>query len=158
MNAVCTGILEIHDNTGDFYPGNYDDYQFKKDLMSKELQGPSTEVQPVRSVSQATQVSPGKKDQRKDKKRKDAQARQALSKTMAPVKEQIKRIEMDLGKKESRRKEIQDFIADPKNYENKETFLALLSEEPALSKEISALEEKWEQLHVEIESLEADCG
>ncbi|MHB8202323.1 MAG: ABC-F family ATP-binding cassette domain-containing protein [Desulfomonilaceae bacterium] len=158
MNGVCTGILEIHDSTGEFYPGNYDDYQFKKDLMSKETQSNSTEVQLVRPVAQASPINFGNKDQRKDKKRKDAQARQVLSKKLAPVKEQITRIEIDLGKKESRRKEIQDLIADPKIYEDKETLMSLLTEGPAISKEISALEEKWETLHTELETLEAESG
>jgi ATP-binding cassette subfamily F protein 3 len=158
MNGICTGILEIHDSTGDFFPGNYDDYQFKKDLMSKEIQSNSTEVQLVRPVAQASPISFGNKDQRKDKKRKDAQARQILSKKMAPVKEQITRIEIELGKKELRRKEIQDFIADPKIYEDKETLMSLLTEGPTISKEISALEEKWETLHTELETLEAESG
>ena len=77
---------------------------------------------------------------------------------MAPVKEHITRIEIDLGKKESRRKEIQDLIADPKIYEDKETLMSLLTEGPAISKEISALEEKWETLHTELETLEAESG
>ncbi|MGO8881044.1 MAG: ABC-F family ATP-binding cassette domain-containing protein [Desulfomonilaceae bacterium] len=158
MNGICTGILEIHDSTGDFFPGNYDDFQFKKDLMSKEIQSNSTEVQLVRPVAQASPINFGNKDQRKDKKRKDAQARQVLSKKMAPVKEYITRIEIDLGEKESRRKEIQDLIADPKIYEDKETLMSLLTEGPAISKEISALEEKWETLHTELETLEAESG
>jgi len=158
MNGICTGILEIHDSTGDFFPGNYDDFQFKKDLMSKEIQNNSTEVQLVRPVAQASPINFGNKDQRKDKKRKDAQARQVLSKKMAPVKEYITRIEIDLGKKESRRKEIQDLIADPKIYEDKETLMSLLTEGPVISKEISALEEKWETLHTELETLEAESG
>lgn len=158
MNRVCTGILEIHDATGDFYPGNYDDYQFKKNLMSKESQSSWDEVQFVRSVAPGNQTGQATKDQRKDKKRKDAQTRQALSKKMAPVKEQIKRIEIDMEKKEARRKEIQDLIADPKIYEDKEALMSLLTEEPALSKEISVLEEKWETLHAELESLESEFG
>ena len=158
MNAVCTGILEIHDNTGDFFPGNYDDYQFKKDLISKEAQSFTTEVQPARIVVETSSINFGNKDQRKNKKRKDAQARQALSKKIAPVKERITRIEIDLVKKESRRKEIQDLIANPKIYEDKESLMSLLTEEPAISKEISVLEEEWETLHTELETLEAESG
>ena len=158
MNSVCTGILEIHDAGGDFYPGNYDDYQFKKDLMSKEVQSSPPEVHFINPVSQLNQTNLGTKDQRKDKKRKDAQTRQALSKKMGPFKEQIRLIEIDMGKKEIRRKEIQDLIADPKIYEDKDTLMSLLSEEPALSKEISALEEKWEHLHTELEALELQSG
>ncbi|MGC8659526.1 MAG: ABC-F family ATP-binding cassette domain-containing protein [Desulfomonilaceae bacterium] len=158
MNAVCNGILEIHDGTGDFYPGNYDDYQFKKDLMSKDNAPPTLDVPFTNSIVRNFQTKPLSKDQRKDKKRKDAQARQALSRRMAPFKEQIRQIEIDLGKKEARLKEIQGLIADPKNYENKEIILSLLTEEPTVSKEISALEEKWEQLHLELESLESELG
>lgn len=158
MNAVCTGIMEIHDGTGDFYPGNYDDYQFKKELMSKEITPPTVEPQLTNPAARTLQANPLNKEQRKDKKRKDAQARQALSKKIAPFKEQITQIEIDMGKKEARLKEIQELIADPKNYENKDTIMSLLTEEPTLSKEISALEEKWEQLHVELECLEAEFG
>lgn len=109
-------------------------------------------------MTQSNPVNMGNKDQRKDKKRKDAQARQALSKKIGPFKEQIRLIETDMGKKEGRRKEIQDLIADPKIYEDKDMLMSLLTEEPALSKEISALEEKWEHLHTELEALEAQSG
>ena len=82
--------------------------------------------------------------------------RQALYKKIGPIKEQIKKIEADLEKKEIRSREIQDFIADPKNYNDKESFLAVLTEEPIISKEVSELEEKWEKLHSELESFETE--
>ncbi|MGC8605654.1 MAG: ABC-F family ATP-binding cassette domain-containing protein, partial [Desulfomonilaceae bacterium] len=158
MNAVCTGIMEIHDGVGDFYPGNYDDYQFKKDLTSKEAASPVVESQSINTAVGTFNTNTLNKEQRKDKKRKDAQARQALAKKMAPVKEQITRIEVDLGKKESRRKEIEDLIADPRIYSDKDTLMSLLTEGPAITKEILALEAQWETLHNELETLEGESG
>jgi ATP-binding cassette subfamily F protein 3 len=156
MNSVCTGILEIHDATGDFYPGNYDDYQFKKNLMSKESLGLHTGSEYTSPVNINVDPISVNKDLKKDKKRRDAQMRQALYKKIGPIKEQIEKIEADLEKKEIRSREIQDFIADPKNYDDKESFLAVLTEEPIISKEVSELEEKWEKLHSELEAFETE--
>ncbi|MFH0960674.1 MAG: ABC-F family ATP-binding cassette domain-containing protein, partial [Pseudomonadota bacterium] len=156
MNAICTGILEIHDKKGDFYPGNYEDYQFKKDLMGKESLSPQAAFEqssPLQTTMRAVLIN---KDLKKGKKRRDAQMRQALYKKIAPIKDQIKVIEADLEKKETRQREIQNFMGDPKNYDDKEAFLAVLSEEPIISNEINLLEEKWEKLHSELEAFEIE--
>jgi ATP-binding cassette subfamily F protein 3 len=124
--------------------------------MSKESLGLEVALESSSSNHSTMDPTPISKDLKKDKKRRDAQMRQALYKKIAPIKEQIKKIEADLEKKEMRSREIQEFIANPRNYDNKEAFLAVLTEEPIISREVSDLEEKWEKLHSELEAFETE--
>jgi hypothetical protein len=45
-------------------------------------------------------------------------------------------------------------MADPKTYENKELLLPLIEELPIVETEIKSMEEKWEELQAELESIE----
>jgi hypothetical protein len=64
-------------------------------------------------------------------------------------------VEGELEAKQKRQGEIHDILADPTNYENKELILPLMEEEPALAREIKALEARWEELQVRMEELES---
>ena len=52
----------------------------------------------------------------------------ALSKRQSPVKAEIVAIEKEMERKESRLREIENLMADPANYENKDLILPLVQE------------------------------
>jgi ATP-binding cassette subfamily F protein 3 len=151
MNAVCTGILEIEPGKAEFFPGNYEDYQYKKRLMEKEeALAAQSEPAPVRRVEA---VSEGN-GSRKEKKRREAESRSFLRKRTAPLRKEISVIEETLQKKESRRKEIEDLLANPEIYAQKEKILPLLEESPSLDREFKAMEAQWEELHEKLAEIE----
>jgi ATP-binding cassette subfamily F protein 3 len=150
MNSVCTGILEIEPGRAEYYLGNYEEYQYKKKLDS-ELENPEiTETPSPKNPDE----DESKKESKKDRKRKEAELRHTLSKLRAPIQKQIKQIETELEKKETRKKHLQALMADPKTYENKELLLPLIEELPIVETEIKSMEEKWEELQAELESIE----
>ncbi len=167
MNAICTAILEIDQGVAEYYPGNYEDYQYKKRLMEKaaleEANTPSDrrvrEV-PVEIPSAIGQTDSditgdnGSKESRKDRKRREAQTRIALFKRQGPVKVKIERVEKQLAQKETRRKEIETIMADPTIYQKKELIRPLLEENPVLERQIKELESQWEELHLQLEEIE----
>ena len=152
MNNVCTAILEITAGTAEYYPGNYDDYQYKKKLMGDQMEEepPPPPVAPV-GDDQADEAA---RESRKDRKRREAQLRIALSRRQAPIRDEIQGIEKKLAAKEARRKEIESILADPANYEKKDRIMPLLEETPALEQEIKRLESRWEELQLELEQIE----
>jgi ATP-binding cassette, subfamily F, member 3 len=168
MNAICTGILEIHDGTAEYYPGTYEDYQYKKRLMEKEAAEEAQPQSPVRikdgngdrsttrpkAVESVEPDFSDTKESRKERKRREAQTRLALSKRQGPLKTRIEAIEKQLAVKEARRREIETLMADPANYQKRELILPLIEETPALEQEIKGLESQWEELHNELEQME----
>ena len=110
MNTICTGILEIEKGSAEYYPGNYDDYRYKKKLMEESVAAfPEPEPEPeIRPSDDAAAV-----ESRKDRKRREAQTRIALSRKQAPIREEIQKIEKKLARKEVRKREIESLMADP---------------------------------------------
>ncbi|MBI5249325.1 MAG: ABC-F family ATP-binding cassette domain-containing protein [Desulfomonile tiedjei] len=150
MNSICTGILEIEAGSAEYYIGNYEDYQYKKRLSEEQEQNtPVVEPAPVEREDPDNQ-----KESRKERKRREAQNRIALFKKQGPIKQEIQRIEKLLGTKEARKKEIESLMADPSIYDKRDAILPLLEEDPVLSKEIRALESRWEELHTQLEEIE----
>ncbi|HMK37466.1 MAG TPA: ATP-binding cassette domain-containing protein [Desulfomonilaceae bacterium] len=151
MNNICTGILEIEKGSQEYYLGDYDDYQYKKNLMA-QTEAEEAPDSPV--LVEPEIVSDLRKESRKDRKRREAQNRIALFKRQAPVREEIQEIEKQLEAKEARKREIEGLMADPDNYSKREIIMPLLEENPVLTKEIRELESRWEQLHTELEQIE----
>ena len=168
MNAICTAILEIDHGIAEYYPGNYEDYQYKKKLMEKEALEEAEILPDKKGREQAVEPTPtrtqdegddsatdlGSKESRKERKRREAQTRIALSKRQGPVREKIERVEQQLAQKEVRRKEIETVMSDPTNYQQKELIMPLLEENPVLEREIKELEAQWEELHLQLEEIE----
>jgi ATP-binding cassette, subfamily F, member 3 len=151
MNAVCNAILEIRDGQAEHYPGNYEDYQYKRRLMeqSEGIAASAPVAPPSSMISDSSSV-----ESRKGRKRKEAQRRIALSKRQAPVKSEIAAVEKEMGRKESRLREIENLMADPANYENKDVILPLVEESAGLTNRVKLLETRWEELHEQLEEIE----
>jgi ATP-binding cassette subfamily F protein 3 len=151
MNNICTGILEIEKGRQEYFLGNYDDYQYKKNLTAQAAAEAPIQ-QPV--IVEPEPDSDSRKESRKDRKRREAQSRIALFKKQAPIREQIEKIEKQLALKEARKKEIEALMADPEIYGKREIIVPLLEEDPALAKEIMRLEARWEELQSQLEEIE----
>ncbi|MGD9817435.1 MAG: ABC-F family ATP-binding cassette domain-containing protein [Desulfomonilaceae bacterium] len=155
MNAICTGILEVEKGRQEFFLGNYEDYLHKKKLIEQEIDDDNSEPLPTAAVVQEKEPSKSEdKESRKDRKRREAQTRIILFKKQEPIRREIAEIEEKLEAKEIRAREIQTFLSDPSNYENKELIKNILEEEPSVSRDLKILEERWEELQVQLEEIE----
>ncbi len=155
MNAICTGILEVEKGRQEFFLGNYEDYLYKKKLIEQEIDDDNSEPLPTAAVVHDKEPSKSEdKESRKDRKRREAQTRIVLFKKQEPIRREIAEIEKKLEAKELRAREIQTFLSDPSNYENKELIKNILEEEPSVSRDLKNLEERWEALHVQLEEIE----
>lgn len=151
MNEICTGILEIDKGHAEFYLGSYDDYLHEK----RQPKSNQTDVAVTAPSTVPERMQPSReKESRKDRRRREAENRKALLKQRAPLAKEIRRIEEQLQRKEERSKAIQELMADPQTYANRELILPLLEEEPELAKEIRALEARWEELQIRLAEIE----
>jgi ATP-binding cassette subfamily F protein 3 len=153
MNEVCTGILEIKEGRTEYFPGNYDDYQYKKHLMDQD-----SHLAPALPAHATKSPADLPKEDRKERKRREAAVRTALSRQQAPLRDEILEIEKEMERKQARRDEIQTLLADPRNYQTRELILPLLAEEPVLARGLKELEARWLQLHTRLEDIEKEVG
>ena len=153
MNTVCNAILEIRNGRAEHYPGNYEDYEYKKGLMEQSeeiITSPSITPAPLQAAATSSEGG-----SRKERKRKEAQNRTVLFKRQAPIKVEIERIEREMGVKESRLKEIENVMADPASYAQKELILPLVEESADLAQHLKDLESRWEELHTQLDEMES---
>jgi ATP-binding cassette subfamily F protein 3 len=150
MNSICTGILEIRKDGADSYPGNYDDYRYKKKIM-EEQHGEAQAIQ-VQQDREPQPVSP--RQSRKERKRREAQDRISLFRMQAPIRHEIEKLEKELQVKSARKKEIEMLMTNPAIYQDRGKIMPLLQEDPILAKEIQELEARWEELQLKLDRLE----
>lgn len=157
MNAICTGILEVEKGRQEYFIGNYEDYLYKKKLIEEEKVLEEFNPPPLPQPGPDKEATKSDdKESRKDRKRREAQNRIILFKKQEPVRREIADIEKKLEQVEQRSKEIHTFLADPVNYEKKDMMRAVLEEEPAVSRELRSLEERWEELQNQLEEIEQE--
>ncbi len=151
MDEVCNSIIEIQAGQIERYLGNYSDYWNKKNSTASQQEHYESihSLQSIRELS-----SSHDRASKKDRKRREAQERSLLYKKQQPIKQEIQRIEDLLMEKEARKREIETQLADPSIYDQKDRLLALLSESPLLEAAIRELESRWEDLQVQLDTLE----
>ncbi|AOE50310.1 ATP-binding cassette domain-containing protein [Kangiella sediminilitoris] len=87
---------------------------------------------------------------RKEQRRIDAEKRKALQ----PLKNKLKKVELELDKQQKRKAELDELMADQSLYEesNKDKLAELSAEYGEVNQRLESLEEDWLMLHEELES------
>ncbi|WP_223669631.1 ATP-binding cassette domain-containing protein [Kangiella shandongensis] len=126
------------------FDGDLDDY------AKWSLEQSSMERRSNNSGSESESSSAGQPEvSRKEQRRIDAEKRKALQ----PLKNKLKKVELELDKQQKRKAELDELMADQSLYEesNKDKLAELSAEYGEVNQRLEALEEDWLMLHEELE-------
>ncbi|MBO6146995.1 MAG: ABC transporter ATP-binding protein, partial [Lachnospiraceae bacterium] len=144
INRTATRILALEG--GDFtgYPGNYDYYLEKRDVI-----GNTEEAEPVSAGENETHrriSNPSAKETGVSDNKLSWQEQKALEAEKRKKQNRLKKVEEEIEALESRRDEINDEMSDPAVATNVEKLTALSDEHSRLEAGLNELYEEWELL------------
>lgn len=182
IKNVANKIIEVEHGTLTVYEGDFEYYQFKKQLMEQQAlltqeqhNGSSSTAhaklapQPQQkgasssapSVAQKREqnlnsVSAPPQKKTKEQKRLEAEARNKLYQKTRHLKQELEEVEAKLDIAQSRHDELLNVMADPDFYQEKERFASAMEEYTKLKKEIPVLEDRWMTLTEKLTEIEID--
>ena len=149
INAVANKVIEVNAGQLTIYPGNYDDYLYKKEL-EREAQAQNGMIPAAAGAETKDRAARRSKDQ----KRLEAEARNRFYRETLELRQRIQAIDSDLGQGTKEMEEISRQLADPEVYRRGENIPELLKSHAAVKKQVEDLTAEWEMLAQQLERLE----
>jgi ATP-binding cassette subfamily F protein 3 len=151
VNRFTNKVLEIKSGEATLYEGNIEDYLYKlKKLQAREVIHQAEEDgsegssrQPVRQKGKAARLE-------------QARIRQEKSRQLAPLNQEVEKAEVEIESLEKRKKELEQFMADPQLYQDQEKFADYTREYKSLERRLERTYLKWEETQVKIEAIASE--
>lgn len=175
VRALATKIIEVKDHHVRVFDGDYAYYRERIALeaaASAQANGdasaspappasaPSSSAAPANGASAHAQRREGGEEatsplrrnvKTKEQRRLEAIARNARSRSLAKEKKRLSEVERLLEEKHKKKSALEEKMASPELYENKDEFNACMKEYQEISSDCDALDEEWMELSCRIE-------
>jgi ATP-binding cassette subfamily F protein 3 len=151
VNGFVNKVLEIKDNSGTVYEGNIEDYLYKIQMLQDAA------VEQPEGAESAIAVS-DKNGQPKGKaaRREQAKVRQEKSRQLQPFRREVEQAEKEIGILETRKKELEQQMADPELYKDEVAFAECSKEYKNIERRLERQYHKWEEAQGKVERVEAE--
>ena len=148
INGVANKVIEVNAGKLTIYPGNYEDYLYKKELEEQ------AETQNGGVSSEGTLETKDRAARRsKEQKRVEAEARNRFYRETLDLRQRIQVIESDLDQATKELEELSRQLADPEVYRRGENIPELLKSHATVKKQAEDLTAEWEALAQKLEEL-----
>jgi ATP-binding cassette subfamily F protein 3 len=150
VNRFVSRVLEIKAGQSTLYEGNIEDYLNKlKTLQERETASRIEE-------DKATLTEQPAKQKGKAARQEQARIRQEKSKNLSPLKKEVARTEEVISHLETRKKELEQLMADPQLYQEQDKFAECSKEYNSLDRKLKRLYRSWEEIQAKIEAVESE--
>lgn len=154
VNRLATKIWDIRGKELIEYPGTLKEYY--RHLGETEGNIHLEPQNPSAGLKKGPESSAGKN--RKRDKRKEAEQRQRVHDILAPIRKELKQTEAVISQLETRQKEVEHLLADPKIFEDSTKSVPLLTEHKDVSSKLEIQLERWEGCHDKMADAEASLA
>jgi ATP-binding cassette subfamily F protein 3 len=146
VNRLATKIWDIRGRELIEYPGTLKEYYRHLEEIEENIHlGLKPPSKSPKKDGDKADSSTGKN--RKRDKRKEAEQRQRVHDMLAPIRKELEQTENTISKLETRQKEVENLLADPKIFEDGTKSVPLLSEYKEVTTKLEIQLEKWEGCH-----------
>ena len=151
VNRFVNRVLEIKTGQATLYEGNIEDYLIKlKTLQEMEVASRIEE-------DKATLTEQPAKHKGKAARQAQARIRQEKSRNLSPLKKEVAQTEGMIGHLETRKKELEQLMADPQLYQDQDKFAECSKEYKTLERKLERCYLSWEEVQAKIEAIESEC-
>lgn len=148
INTVANKIIEVQAGRLTVYPGNYEDYLYKKELERKDAAGDAA------AASLAEKPEAREAGRRtKEQKRMEAEERNRFYRQTRELRARLAETERALEEASREMEEHGRLLADPEVYRRGEGIPDLLRAHAQAKKRVEMLTEAWEELSLKLEEL-----
>jgi len=149
INAMANKVIEVNAGQLTVYPGNYDDYLYKKEL-EREAEAQNGLIPLAAGAETRDRAARRSRDQ----KRVEAEARNRFYRETLELRQRIQTIESDLEQATKEMEELSCQLADPEIYRRGENIPELLKAHATAKKQVEDLTAEWEPLAQQLEGQE----
>jgi ATP-binding cassette subfamily F protein 3 len=150
VNGFINKVLEIKDKKGTTFEGNIDDYLYKIQLLQDAAAEHSGETEPAAGLNDKN----GKPKSRA-LRQEQARLRNEKSRQLKPYKKEVEQAEREIEILESRKKELEQQMANPKLYKDDTAFAECSKEYKTIERRLERQYLKWEEAQGQVEKIEA---
>ncbi len=150
IRETANKIIEITDGQLRIYPGDYDDYLYRKESPSQVT------PEKIRVVKVSTPAAGLTAKQRRYRKMVEGELRNQHYREMEPVRNRLTNIESEIAKLKTRMQEIETFLADPGHYKDSQKVVEINREYKDIKDNIDSLNEAREGLSAKAERLKLE--
>jgi ATP-binding cassette subfamily F protein 3 len=145
INAVANKVIEVKAGSLTIYPGNYEDYQYKKELAIDQARPSSDEnFEGKELTSRRT----------REQKRLEAEARNRFYRETQGLRQKIQEVEFSLEQATKEMENMARRLSDPEIYRKGENIPQLLKSHAETKKRVETFTAEWEVLAQKLEELE----
>jgi ATP-binding cassette subfamily F protein 3 len=153
VNRFINKVLEIKDGRGSVYEGNIDDYLLRQQELAQEIDHPAVGGIEASAASAGAEGASGAKG--RAARQEQARIRQEKSRQLAPIRKKVVKVEEEIGVLETRKKELESRLADPRLYKDETAFAECSREYKTVERRLDRNYYKWEELQGELERIDA---
>jgi ATP-binding cassette subfamily F protein 3 len=154
IDAVANKVIEVNAGRLTIYPGNYEDYQYKKELEKEETG--------MENAGASSSEKPGANERvarrSKEQKRLEAEARNRSYRETQELRQKIQSVELSLEQATQEMEAIAIRLSDPGIYRQGENIPGLLKTHAEARKRVETLTAEWETLAQMLEERGKDGG
>jgi ATP-binding cassette subfamily F protein 3 len=153
INRLATKIWDIRNGNVVEYPGNLSDYYRRLEQMESASSSPGAQGPGSSEASRTRNAS-----DRKAEKRERAERRAVVRNTLAPLTEELARVEARIDTLETRQKGVEKLLADPELFSDTQRSVPLMKEYKEIRETQEDLLQRWEALQWRLEEAKEDLG
>lgn len=148
INRLATKIWDIRENEVVEFHGNLDEYTSHQKRIGANLASDNKKKLQEKNSSSVKNI----KMSRKTKKKDAALRRKRIYDIIQPMKKSLEKLEEKIEDFENRKNILEQKLADPNFFKDKEKSLPILNEYNVLRKELDIKLNKWEKIEEKLES------
>jgi ATP-binding cassette subfamily F protein 3 len=152
INSITNRVVEVKDGKLTSYPGNYDDYIWRKDQEAAKnsiRRSPGMNASDI-SFSKQTERIPSKKEDR----RLRAERIQEKSRQLKPLKEKLASLEAEIEDLEKEKEQISIELCNPTIFTDREIYPQKLKRHSELEARLHECYDEWATIAQQIERIE----
>lgn len=150
VNRFINKVLEIKNGIATLYEGNIEDYLYALGKLADRAAADAGET----AVERKNGNEAAAKLRGKAARQEQAKARQEKSRKLKPLKKEAEQAEETIDRLETRKKELEQLMADPQLYQDQEKFAESSREYNTVEQHLGRLYEQWEKVQARIEELQ----
>jgi ATP-binding cassette subfamily F protein 3 len=147
IRETANKIIEITDGQLHIYPGDYDDYLYRKESPPPDVR------ETTRTVRKNALTAEPTAKQRRQRKTIEGELRNQHYREMAPVRNRLADIDRETTVLTARKQKIEELLADPVHYQNSRKVIEINREYRDVKENIEALNAERDRLTAEAERL-----
>ena len=152
VNSFVNKVLEIKNGCGTLYEGNIEDYLYKLKKLEAARQ---IKLQEETDNDTVQEDSSGKQRGRAARQ-EQAKVRQEKSRKINPLKKDVEQAEENIAGMETRKKELEQVMADPELYRDQDKFAECSKEYISLERKLKRMYQRWEEVQAKIDAIESE--